>query len=106
MRARATFALALAAAMTAGAAQADGWRHYVNARYGATADVPAAWREDPPPADGDGRGFTSPDGRGHVAVFGQMAIRSFDGEVASRTRARVGETVTYLDRGATWFVVS
>jgi hypothetical protein len=52
-------------------ALADDWRSYHNDRFGTTADVPAAWKMQPPPENDDGRIFVSPDGgeeigRAHV----------------------------------------
>ena len=71
------FAVALAIGLAIAApASAGEWRTYTNERFGTTADVPAGWRENPPPANGDGLSFTSPDGAATVAVYG--GFQAFD----------------------------
>ncbi len=40
----------------------DAVLHYANERYGFSIDYPARFRPDPPPENGDGLHFTTPDG--------------------------------------------
>ena len=55
---------------------AGDWTRYTNDRFGASAEVPAAgFVIEPPPTNGDGRGWKSADGKGEILVYG-----SFTGE--------------------------
>ena len=53
-------------------AKADVWRTYVNSKFGTTAELPLRWRMEPPPVNGDGRAFTSPDGRARISISGRI----------------------------------
>lgn len=68
------YILAMAGAASAqpiGAAPADAWPHYSNARYAYDVCYPAAVFTPEPEADaGDGRKFTGPDGA-QMLIFGQ-----------------------------------
>lgn len=72
---RALFLGGLLSALGAAAiahAQDGGWATYRNARYGTTAEYPAnlfAVR-DVPPANGDGQGFRTEDGRATLLIYG------------------------------------
>lgn len=85
------------------------WQHYVNARFGTSADVPAAFLNAPPPENGDGQQFTSPDG-GSITVFGGM--NPTNGPLADYHRFLQGLleddgwTLSYTPEGRTWFVLS
>ncbi len=88
-------------------AGAETWRIFHNDRFGATAEVPAAWRMDPAPENNDGRSFSSPDGRAKIVVSGIRAeIGSLEEDKAIRLKPDVGEVVTYEKRGGGWIVVS
>jgi hypothetical protein len=100
----ATIALvAFAAAATA----APQYRTYVNERFGTTADVPADWTSDPPPDNGDGLRFRSPDGRASIAVYGRLNM-SDTVEEAMKDYEEPGkdETITYRHRERRALVVS
>ena len=88
------------------AAYAEVWRSYHNDRFGATADVPADWKMEPPPEDDDGRIFTSPDGRAELIVNGSYAGVAYPDELGSRLAPMEGETITYKQRKGNWAVVS
>ncbi|HZP19905.1 MAG TPA: hypothetical protein VFB16_06800 [Bauldia sp.] len=106
MTIRALLAAALAVAAIAGAAEAAGWRTYVNERFGATADVPADWQPGEPPANGDGLEFRSPDGKATIAVYGSFNSLGTKEEMNIYASPNEGETITYQKRGKTWVVVS
>ena len=85
---------------------AEGWRSYHNDRFGTTADVPAGWKMEPPPANDDGRIFTSPDGRAQLIVNGSYAGVVDPDELRSRLEPMEGETIAYKQRKGDWAVVS
>jgi hypothetical protein len=87
-------------------ALADGWRSYHNDRFGTTADVPAAWKMQPPPENDDGRIFVSPDGRGQIIVNGNYAGVVDPDELGYRLQPTEGETIAYKRRKSDWAVVS
>lgn len=72
---RAIFAALLllsAAAAAPSCAEDGGWATYRNARFGTTADYPAHLFgvRDIPPANGDGQGFRTVDGRATLLIYG------------------------------------
>ena len=92
--------VALLMATVASLSQASaeqGYRHYRNARFGVSADVPADWKADPEPANGDGLVLSSPDGAATMTVSGMLNADSTPpGEVIrDAQRVRQGESVTY-----------
>lgn len=67
----AVVAAAAAVIVLASPAAARDWIRYTNQRFGASAEVPAqGFTIAPPPANGDGRHWTSGDGKGEVAIYG------------------------------------
>ena len=101
----ATVALLLAAGLAS--ARAETYRTYSNARFGATADVPSGWRSEPPPENGDGLIFVSPDGTASVTVYGSLNIEeSVQAALQQAFQANDGETVAYRQNGKNWVVVS
>ena len=95
-------------ATLAPASAEQGYRHYRNARFGVSADVPSDWKAGPEPENDDGLVFSSPDGAATITVFG---ILNVDGEradkvIAEEQRAWDGETVTYRNRSGRQAVVS
>jgi hypothetical protein len=85
---------------------AEGWRSYHNDRFGTTADVPASWKIEPPPENGDGRIFASPDGRARLIVNGSYAGVVDPDELGSRLEPMEGETISYKQRKGDWAVLS
>jgi hypothetical protein len=85
---------------------AEGWRSYHNDRFGTTAEVPASWKMQPPPANDDGRIFTSPDGGAELIVNGSYAGIAYPDELGSRLEPMEGETIAYKQRKGDWAVVS
>lgn len=81
-------------------AAAETYRVYTNERFGQTADVPASWRADPPPVNGDGLIFRSPSGDASLTVYGSLNIADSVSE-AMRDQATPidGEAVTYRKTG-------
>ncbi len=93
---------------------------YVNARYGFTLLIPKSFRADPPPVNGDGRSFVSPDttvtvsGSGHVldpkgdmaAEFTQeLGFEKQDGLTLTYSRStKTGFTYSGLDKGRIVYV--
>jgi serine/threonine-protein kinase len=81
-------------------AAAETYRTYANERFGATADVPASWRAGPPPANGDGLVFRSPDGSAALTVSGSLNIAdSVDEAMRDQGAPNDGESVTYRQNG-------
>lgn len=84
-----------------------GWQLYVNDRFGTRLEVPAnLFTPAEPPANGDGRRFTSED-----AVLEIFAWRNVDSETALSLKQRLvgaeGYTnVTYSPSGNQWLVLS
>jgi serine/threonine-protein kinase len=95
--------VALAAAATA----APQYRTYVNERFGTTADVPADWTADPPPENGDGLRFRSPDGHASIAVYGHLNVADTVEDAMTEYEAPGrDETITYRHRERRAVVVS
>ena len=97
----ATLLLALVSAASAGE-----WRRYKNVRFGVSAEVPAGWKELPPPENGDGQMFESPDGKARITVSGIFGTSPVAEEIALRAKPDAGETVSYKAPGAASLVVS
>ncbi|MGA2794897.1 MAG: hypothetical protein ABSE69_15475 [Roseiarcus sp.] len=75
------------------AAAAQSWRPY-------GADVPADWRAEPPPSNGDGAAFVSPDGGAKITVFGHFPVEaSLSQALDELATPREGERVVYMKRG-------
>lgn len=97
--------------LVADAAAAGGWRHYVNPRFGAAADVPASgFTADPPPENGDGQSWTSTADGGTIAVYGanQVVADDFAGyrRFVLKGAREDGLRITYDRHGEGWFVYS
>lgn len=53
------------------------WLTYANERFGTTADYPDIFsRPNPPPENGDGRGFKTEDGRAELLVYGSFTVET------------------------------
>lgn len=65
-----TVGLSLVLSLAAMAAHSESWRTYHNGKYGASARYPANWKVGPLSPLGDGRSFTSPDGRAIITIAG------------------------------------
>lgn len=97
----------LFAAFAASASAAPEWRRYVNARFGVSADAPRDWQAQPPPENGDGATFVSPDGVAKILVFGRLRTEaSLVQALESATEPADGEKITYIKRGARSFTAS
>jgi serine/threonine-protein kinase len=95
--------LAFAAAATA----APQYKTYVNDRFGTTADVPADWIADPPPENGDGLRFHSPDDRASITVSGMLNMHdTVEEAMKDYEEPGDGETITYRHRERRALVVS
>jgi hypothetical protein len=110
VRRRGVSAVLVSLVLVAGIASvpaAESWRVYANERFGATADVPAGWKAGDPPENGDGLGFTSPDGEATEIVSGALNISGTVAEaMAIYTTPNDGETITYKSVGKRSVVVS
>ena len=90
-----------------GGARAEPYRTYANYRFGTRVDVPQTWRAGREPQNGDGRRFTSPDGRASLtasAIF--HTADSVDEEIEARLQPEPGEEITYRNRGPRAVTVS
>jgi hypothetical protein len=102
----AAFALAGVVATSPVDAQ-DAYRTYHNDRFGVSADVPRDWRAGPPPENGDGLKFTSPDGAATLTVSGSYRMADSVAEALdSEQAADEGETITYQTRASRMAVIS
>ena len=82
------------------AVAAQPWKRYGNDRFGVTADVPADWQAQPPPENGDGLTFLSPDGKASLAVYGRYVMEdSAASALDAGAQPMQGERVTYIKRG-------
>lgn len=68
--------------------------------------VPRDWRELPPQADWDGRGFVSPDGKAWLAIYGAPQEDDRTDEHFRAVIQADGEDISYLRHGRRWLVVS
>ncbi|HEY2135672.1 MAG TPA: hypothetical protein VGH49_07275 [Xanthobacteraceae bacterium] len=108
-RSQRVLAVAVAAlvGLAAAADAAQQYRIYSNARFGTNADVPADWKPDPPPENGDGLIFRSPDGSASVTVSGSLHVFDTIGEAMEIYEAPAsGEAITYRHREPRLLVVS
>ena len=91
-------------------ASAADWRPFANARFGFAVDVPAAYRVGPPPANGDGRQFTSPDGvvvvRAYGAYLSAPGAYAADAEQTIQSERGDGLAVTYSAIGRDRYTIS
>ena len=100
------FALVLSL-LTASAVRSQTMRTYANERFGTTAEVPAAWKPDPPPANGDGLIFRSPDGHASITVSGSLHVSdTIEEEMRAYQQLEPGAKITYRRRGPRSLVVS
>ncbi len=101
----------LSALGAAAAARAEdgGWITYRNARYGTTAEYPAnlfAVR-DVPPANGDGQGFRTKDGRATLLIYGaRNAENDTPGSYLAKYVDLEGVAVSYRRVTDRFYVVS
>lgn len=99
-------AVALLAVAAAAAAEPQ-YRTYANPRFGTTADVPADWKADPPPENGDGLRFRSPDQRASLTVSGMLnSYDTIDEAMKSAEEPGEDEKITYRHREPRALVVS
>jgi hypothetical protein len=86
----------------------DRWLTYHNQRFGTAIEYPAFFKAGPPPVNGDGLEFKSPDG-GDFSVFAayntlNFNLAQFEESVIKSLDA--DERVTYKANGDNWFVIS
>jgi hypothetical protein len=65
-----------------------GYHAYANPRYGFTALWPSSLRAQPPPEDGDGQTWTSPDGQVLLAAYGTNNFFNYSPEQDEAADAR------------------
>ncbi|KAA5600367.1 hypothetical protein [Blastochloris sulfoviridis] len=88
---------------------ADAWVTYRNPRFGTTAEVPRHLvpRQMPDPTNGDGRTWTSADGRATVTVFGAFNALDLTPErYVEDIHADRLPHASYRRIADTWFVIS
>lgn len=89
------------------AARAETMRTYANPRFGATAEVPSDWRADPPPENGDGQRFSSPDGLATITISGILNIGdNVEAAMREEEEPGAGETITYRQRSGRALITS
>ena len=87
-------------------AHAETWTRYQNARFGTTADIPAGWKAEPPPENGDGVQLVSPDKRASLTVSGGFIEPPSAAGLADLAEPLQGERVAYAKHGRGWAIVS
>ncbi len=104
----AVLGVALSPALFATSAATDNWLTYHNDRFGTTIDYPDRFKPEPPPANDDGRKFTSADGA-EFLVYASLNVDEFnlakfqDFVLQNLDSSQV---VTYKAHGDNWFVIS
>jgi len=84
-----------------------GWTTYVNDRFGIQLDFPPdVFEPQPPPENGEGRGF-----RGEDAAMQVLGFQNLEEETPRSIKSRVSKTegyedVTYSPSGQNWLVLS
>jgi hypothetical protein len=90
-------------------AEAETCRTYQNARYGTVAEYPAdRFHPEPPPANNDGRRFTSSDGA-ELAIFASLNVDDdtpAQHEAFLRSGSQDYSHVTYRATGSNWLALS
>jgi eukaryotic-like serine/threonine-protein kinase len=66
-----------------------GYNAYANPRYGFTALWPSSLRAQPPPEDGDGQAWTSPDGQVLLTAYGTNNVFNYSPEQDEAADARL-----------------
>ena len=66
-----------------------GYNEYANPRYGFTALWPSSLRAQPPPEDGDGQAWTSPDGQVLLTAYGTNNVLNYSPEQDEAADARL-----------------
>jgi hypothetical protein len=92
-------AIALAASALSSAAYANDLRPYLNARFGSYALVPKDWPSMPPPENGDGLIFVSPDQHARITVSARFNLSPDDDGPALSTQSADGFQPIYTKRG-------
>lgn len=90
-------------------ASSERWATYKNSRFGTTAEYPADLFTvfDPPPENGDGQGFRTPDGRSHLSVYGAWNVEGHTPETyISNYVDLAGASVTYRRVTDRFYVIS
>jgi serine/threonine-protein kinase len=84
------------------------YRHYRNARFGVSVDVPSGWKAEPPPENNDGLVFSSPDGAATITVSGILNAGNAPAArvIAEEPQTRDGETVVYRNKSVRQAVIS
>lgn len=108
-----TASIVLVLLLASGPAVAADWARHTNDRFGASAEIPTSFRMEPPPENGDGFAFVSPDGRARITVSGGYMVAS--GGLAAfseykddllRYAADDGVEITYRAGGRDWLAYS
>ncbi len=87
----------------------SGWRHFESARFGFSVDIPAGFIEQPPPENGDGATFVSPDGTAELKVWGSNLLdQTLKSDSAFRREAETEEgwRITYSPIKKSWYAYS
>lgn len=100
----------IALVLTATVAQAEpAWKHFENARFGFSIDVPSGLIEQPPPENGDGATFLAADQSAELRVWGNYPIdENFRQDARSRLASEKTEgwRITYAAIKSGWHVYS
>ena len=93
-------------AWAASTTAAERFGRYHNDRFAFSVDIPADWRADPPPENGDGLSFRQPSGQGLISAFARLAQGSFAIEARDAFAERDLEAITFKRAGKDWVAVS
>jgi hypothetical protein len=79
---------------------------YCNARFSFCIEYPRHFKSEPPPENGDGLTFISPDKQAKVLAFGSLAVEGFD-QIEQKFKISTEDiSLTYKVKHKDWFVFS
>lgn len=81
------------------------WMRYCNARFGQCADIPDAFRPDPPPENGDGLIFRDAGGMS-ITVSAMLNVAEATLAAERESDIETAGPPTYQAEGPNWFVIS
>jgi len=87
-------------------ANAEDTKTYVNPRFGFSLTYPSYMVAQPPPPNGDGRTFLSPDGELEIVAYGQFLVNQPFDALWQDALEKYGDALSYQVKKADWFVVS
>jgi hypothetical protein len=104
---RSLFSMAILACAQFAVVAGEGWKEYVNERFGFKFSHPSSLIAGRPPTNGGGLTFSTRDKEFEIAAWGQFMA---EGETPEKYWADeltgTGASATYQRKGANWYVIS